>query len=152
MQNVNIKPFNLIGIAIKTTNQNGQAAKEIPALWDRFMTENILSKIPNKINNNIYSLYTAYEGDHSKPYTTIIGCEVEHINNIPEGMTGKSFNGGNYIKITAKGDLTKGLIINEWHKIWNMNLERVYTADFEIYGDKAQNINDAEVDLFIAIK
>jgi len=152
MQNVNIESFNLIGIAIKTTNENGQAAKDIPALWNTFMTENILSKIPNKINDNIYSLYTDYEGDHSKPYTTIIGCKVEHLNTIPEGMIGKPFNGGNYTKFTTKGDLTKGLIINEWHKIWNMDLKRLYTADFEIYGEKAQNPNDAEVDLFIAIK
>jgi predicted transcriptional regulator YdeE len=33
-----------------------------------------------------------------------------------------------------------------------MDLDRSYTADFEIYGEKAQNPENAEVDIFIAVK
>ncbi|MCH7408946.1 DeoR family transcriptional regulator [Belliella sp. DSM 111904] len=61
-------------------------------------------------------------------------------------MIGKSFDGGAYIKTSSKGDLIKGLILNHWAKIWEMNLDRAYTADFEAFGEKAQNPSDAEVD------
>ena len=37
-------------------------------------------------------------------------------------------------------------------KIWNSDLDRSFTSDFEIYGEKAQNPETAEVDIFIAIK
>lgn len=152
MQKIKIEPFKLIGIAIRTTNEGQKANNEIAQLWQCFLGENILEKIPNKIDYTIYSLYTEYEGDHTKPYTTILGCKVDNLDEIPEGMTGKSFDGGTYIKTSAKGDLLKGLIVNHWAKIWNMDLDRAYTADFEVFGEKALNPSDAEVDFFVAIK
>ncbi|OCA79858.1 transcriptional regulator [Chryseobacterium contaminans] len=151
MNNVKIEPFKVIGIAVRTTNENEQAAKDIPVLWEKFMQENVLENIPNKIDNTIYSVYTEYEKDHTKPYTTLLGCKVENLDHIPEGMIGKSFEGGDYVKFTAKGNLAEGLVINEWFKIWNMDLGRTFTADFEMYGEKAQNPSDAEVDILIAV-
>jgi len=152
MQNLIIEPFKVIGIAIKTTNENGQAATDIGELWNKFMKQSIVNTIPNKIDTTIYAIYTDYESDHTKPYTTLLGCKVEHLNTIPDGMIGKTIEGGKYLKITTKGDITKGLIANEWMKIWQSDLNRRYTADYEVYGEKAQNPTDAEVDILIAIK
>lgn len=152
MEKVKTEPFNLIGIAVRTTNENGQAAKEIAGLWGKFMNENVLDAIPNKVDNTVYSLYTDYEGDHTEPYTAILGCRVNSLNYVPDGMTGRAFDGGNYIKTTARGDLSKGLIVNEWSKISELDLERNYTADFEVFGEKAQNPADAEIHFFIAVK
>lgn len=147
-----MEPFKVIGIAVRTTNENNQAAKDIPVLWEKFMSEDILNTIPNKIDTAVYSIYTDYEKDHTKPYTTMLGCKVENLDHIPEGMVGKSFEGGNYIRFTPKGNLAEGLVINEWNKIWNMDLGRVFTADFEIYGEKARNPSEAEVDILIAVE
>jgi predicted transcriptional regulator YdeE len=152
MQTVKIGPFNFIGISIRTTNENGQASKEIAKLWGKFMSENILTKIPKKVDNEIYSLYTDYESDHTKPYTAILGCKVENLNNIPSGMVGKSFSGGTYFKTTTKGDLMQGLVVNQWSRIFEMELDRTYDADFEIFGEKAQNPSDAEVDFYVGIQ
>jgi predicted transcriptional regulator YdeE len=44
------------------------------------------------------------------------------------------------------------MVFNEWPKIWNSDLPRAFTADFEVYGDKAQHLSDAEVEIFISIK
>ncbi|PWN67544.1 GyrI-like domain-containing protein [Chryseobacterium oncorhynchi] len=152
MNNVKVEPFKVIGIAVRTTNENNQAAKDIPVLWEQLMKENIVENIPNKIDNAVYSIYTDYEKDHTKPYTTILGCKVASLDHIPEGMVGKSFDGGDYVKFTPKGNLAENLVINEWIKIWNMDLGRIFTADFEIYGEKAMNPADAEVDILIAVQ
>jgi predicted transcriptional regulator YdeE len=152
MEKVKIEPFKIIGIWVRTTNENNQAAKDISELWGKFMNENILNEIPNKIDNTVYAVYTDYESDHTKPYTTILCCKVDHLNNIPDGMIGRSFEGGNYVKLSAKGDLMKGVVFSKWLEIWEMDLERVFTADFEIYGEKAQNPADAEIDILIAVK
>ncbi len=152
MEKVNIKAFTVIGVSVRTTNENGQSAKDIGELWNKFMSEGIIEKIPNKIDNTILSIYTDYESDHTKPYTTLLGCKVENLNEIPKGMIGMEFKGGIHTKFTAKGDLTKGAVYVEWSKIWKMDLKRTYTADFEIYGEKAQNPTNAEVDIFVAIK
>ncbi|PRD56841.1 GyrI-like domain-containing protein [Sphingobacterium gobiense] len=152
MDNVNIEPFNVIGISVRTTNENNQAAKDIVDLWNKFMHDGVLEAIPNKINNTVYSIYTDYESDHTRPYTTILGCKVENLNSIPEGMVGKSVDGGNYVKFSIKGDLMKNLVINKWLEIWKMDLDRLFTADFEVFGEKAQNPTNAEVDILIAVK
>ncbi|MCD4747573.1 MAG: GyrI-like domain-containing protein [Bacteroidales bacterium] len=151
MNTIKIEPFKVIGISVRTTNENGQSAIDIGELWNKFMSEGIVEKIPNKIDNTIFSIYTDYESDYTKPYTTLLGCKVENLNKIPKGMTGKEFKGGSYRKFTAKGDLVKGAVFGEWSKIWEMDLNRKYSADFEIYGEKAQNPTDAEVDIFVAI-
>ena len=151
MQKVNIEPFQVIGLAIKTTNENGQAAQEIADLWGKFLSENILEKIPNKVDNTVYSMYTDYEGDHTAPYTAVLGCKVSDSSQVPEGMVSKSFEGGEYVQMSAKGDLMQGLVVNQWSKIWAMDLDRKYTVDFEVFGEKAQNPNDAEVDFYVAV-
>lgn len=152
MQKIEIAPFQLIGIEIRTTNENNKAAEAIPKLWQRFMSEDIANKIPNKVSDDIYSLYTEYESDYTKPYTTVLGCRVNSLEEIPDGMVGKSFKGGTYLKSTAKGDLMKGVVIEHWKKIWEMDLKRLYTADFEIYGAKAHNPSEAEVEFYLAVK
>ncbi len=151
METVKIKTFKIIGISIRTTNVNGQATKEIAELWQRFTSENIMAKIPNKVENTVYSLYTNYEGDYTMPYTAILGCKVEKLDAIPNGMVGKSFDGGNYVKTTAKGDLKQNLIVNHWAKIFEMKLNRAYVVDIEAFGEKAQNLLDAEVDFYVSV-
>lgn len=152
MEKVTIEPFKVIGISVRTTNENNQAAKDIGDLWGRFINDKVLEAIPDKIDNTVYSIYTNYESDHTKPYTTILGCKVKNLDTIPVGMVGKSIKGGSYVKFSTKGDLMKGLVINKWFEIWEMDLNRLFTADFEVFGEKAQNPADAEIDILIAIK
>ncbi len=143
--------FHIIGISVRTTNENGQAAEDIGMLWQKFMSENIMDLIPNKISHDIYSVYTDYEKDFTKPYTTILGCKVSSIDEIPEGMVSKIIDGGPYEIFNAKGNLAHGVVYHEWEKIWASDIARAYTADYEIYGEKAQNPENAEVDIYIAI-
>lgn len=152
MNTATVAPFYIVGIAIKTTNENGQSAKDIPALWNNFLSANIAGKILNKIDDTIFCIYTDYEKDHTKPYTTILGCKTNSLNDLPNGLTGKFFAGGSYTIFTAKGKLASGIVFNEWTKIWNSNIPRAYTTDFEVYNEKAQHPDNAEVDIFIAVK
>ena len=147
-----MQKIDILGISVRTSNNNGQAARDIPALWNRFIVEGLVGKIPNKVDETIYCLYTDYEKDHTTPYTTILGCAVSTLVDIPEGMVAKSIEVANYQKYIAKGSLKEGIVFNEWVKIWNSDLDRAYTTDYEVYGVKAANNENAEVDIFIALK
>ena len=147
-----LEPYWIVGIDKRTTNKNEQAAKDIPELWNTFISNNTIQRIPNKVNDTIYAVYTNYKSDHTEEYSTIIGCKVANLNNIPEEMTCIKIDNSYYSRFTAKGDLTKGVIYEEWMKIWGTNLDRKYTTDFEVYGVEARNPNDAEVDIYVAIK
>ncbi len=153
MSVTNIESFHIIGITVKTSNENGQSGTDIPKLWEKFMGQQTMTQIPNKISSDIYCIYTNYEGDHTKPYTTLLGCKVNSLEEIPSGMEGMTFPAANYQKFQTKGDLTTGIVYQEWMNIWN-NIDqksRTFSADFEIYGERAQNPMDAEVDIFVGV-
>lgn len=151
METETLKDFYVIGISVRTTNENGKAGIDIPELWNKFMSENLIEKIPNKIDNTIYCIYTEYEKDYTKPYTTILGCKVSSIENIPNEMVAKTFENENYRKFIAKGNILQGMVFGEWTKIWNTEIDRKYSADFEVYGEKAQDPENAEVDIYISL-
>ena len=146
-----IDGFKIIGLKIRTTNQDGKSAAEIGALWDKFIAENIFVQIPNKTSSEILSLYTNYEGDHTKPYDTIIGCKVSSLENIPEGMAGAEFDGGNYKEFTVKGNLNDGIIYEKWQEIFKTPMDRTYVADFDVFGEKAQDPTNAEVTILVGV-
>ena len=143
--------FQIIGISIRTTNENGKAKQDIGALWRTFMSENLIENIPNIKDETIYAVYTDYEGDHTKPYTTILGYKVGSLSVIPEGMVGKTIESATYTKFTAKGDLTKNAVVDQWLKIWNTDIDRAYKSDFEMYGEKAVDPTNGEADIFISV-
>ena len=151
MEEIQKEAFTVIGITVRTTNENAQGAKDIPALWNRFISEGILDKIPNKIDNTVYCCYTNYEGDYTRPYTTLIGCKVTNTASIPENMTAIDIAASNYSKFIAKGNLLEGAVYNKWLEIWEQNLSRKYSTDFEVYTEKAQNPANAEVAIYIGL-
>ena len=125
---------------------------DIQQLWNRFFSEQVSEKIPGKIDNAVYSVYTEYEKDFTKPYTTVLGCRVKNDALVPEEFKKITIPGGRYELFTAKGNLAEGIVFNEWTAIWNSPLKRTYKADYEVYGEKAQNPANAEVDIFVGIE
>jgi len=120
--------FHVVGISVRTSNENGRAKEDIPALWQKFMQNDMHAKVNNRIEESIYAVYTNYESDHTKPYDTILGFKVKDLNTIPDDMVGITIEKSNYKEFSAKGDLTKGVVINKWMEIWNMDLDRAYSA------------------------
>jgi predicted transcriptional regulator YdeE len=151
---MNISSMNdqiIVGISIRTSNENGQSAIDIPLLWNKFLSENLSAKIPNKISDNVYCIYTDYESDFTKPYTTILGCTVSSLNEPPEGFTATTIQKGNYMRFVAKGRLSDNIVFLEWQKIWNSDIKRTYRCDYEVYDEKSKDSENAEVEIFISI-
>lgn len=147
-----IQNFKIIGITMETTNENGQASKDLGVLWERFFSENIPDKISNKESEEIYAIYTDYESDFTGKYTAIIGQKVTTLKTIPKGCAGREFREDTYRKFTAKGAMPSA-IVEIWKDIWEKDkvLQRKYTADFEVYGAKSQNGDNSEVEIYIAV-
>ncbi|NMH89010.1 GyrI-like domain-containing protein [Flavivirga algicola] len=149
-----IHKFYVIGISTRTTNENGQSAVDIEALWTKFWNEDIQKQIPNKVNDNIYAVYTDYETDFTGPYTTIIGLSVSSLENIPEGFVGITIEDAAYQKFVSKGKMPEA-VVNTWMGIWQnktLNQNRAYKADFTIHGKKYYDGDQAEVETFISVK
>jgi predicted transcriptional regulator YdeE len=140
----------LVGIECRTSNAPGAAMNDIPALWGRFYGENIMSKIDNRMSDEVIALYCDYEGDYTQPYSLVIGCAVSTVDQIPEGFVAKHVPGGTYAAYRAIGEHPKTLI-ETWGQIWQTDLPRTYTGDYEVYGKKFISGSPQEVEVFIAI-
>jgi predicted transcriptional regulator YdeE len=150
-EKVHLEGFFFEGISVRTTNQNGQSAKDIAELWGRFMADNTLAKIEDRTSDEIYCIYTDYESDHTAPYTAVLGCKVTSLDNIPEGLISLTVPGADYLKYIAKGRLPD-CVAQTWQEVWNSDLDRKYVADFDVWGVKAYDPESAEVEIFVGVK
>ncbi len=143
--------FYIIGLSVRTRNEDQHLTNDIHNLWDVFMKKETIHRIPNKLENTLYGVYTDYENRDSGYYTAIVGCKVSTLDTIPDGMIGITINNGTYSKFIAKGDVTKNAIPDTWAKIWKSNLSRTFSTDFEVYDERAINPVNAEVDIFVGV-
>ena len=143
----------IIGISVKTTNENNQASKDLMLLWERFHKEGLLDKVPNQLNSDIYSIYTDYESDYTGKYTCLLGLPVSTLEDIPTGFEGREFPAETFKVFMASGELPNA-VVETWKEIWSADkeLNRSYTYDYEVYGDRARNGEQSEVDVYIAVK
>jgi len=147
-----IEEMYVVGLSVRTTNQNNQALGDITKLWEQFLEQQPVNKIAQVVSQDIYCLYTEYEGDHNLPYTVILGHRVSEFDHIPEGMVAKTFGGEDFQKFVAKGDLTKGVVYETWASIWQSKINRRYSTDFEVYGEKSADPTNAEVEIYIGVQ
>ncbi|MER3328479.1 MAG: GyrI-like domain-containing protein [Candidatus Kapaibacterium sp.] len=153
MKEIEKDEMQIIGLELetKTSNMNGKSGIDISKHWEKFEKEQIYSKIPNKVNYEIVAVYFDYDGDYTEPFSYMIGCEVTDGTEAPYGMRKITIPKSKYRKFLARGKMPD-CVTAVWKLIWGTDLERAYTCDFEVYGEKSQNWEDAEVEVFIAVK
>ena len=95
-------------------------------------------------------LYTEYEGDYTKPYTFIAGAEVSREVQIGEEIKSIIIPKGKYAKFVITGDVQNS-VGQAWQEIWNMDLKRKYTCDFEEYQNNSEDMLKQEIHIYIAL-
>ncbi len=152
-QKKRIEEIKLIGLALpsKTTNKNDQSAIDCGNLWKKFEKGNYISEIPHKLNNDIFAVYHGYEGDHTQPFSYFIGCQVNNNAELPEGMDAFTIPSATYQKIIASGKMPD-CMTKTWKEIWETDLARTFETDFEVYDERSQNWENAEVDIFLSVQ
>lgn len=157
INHVEIEPsFNVIGIAIRTTNKAAIDDGTIQKLWQQFLTESIPSKIPNKVDGAIIALYYGFENDKSGEYNLLLGARVSSIDEIPAGMVAQNVPAQKRA-IFLSGSGSVGQVCFElWKKIWVLEgqseLDRAYIADYELYDERSQDPQNGQVAIHIGTK
>jgi predicted transcriptional regulator YdeE len=150
--------FSVAGIEVRTSNVKQASEGVIGKHWQRFFQEDVLHKIPNKADGNIYAVYTDYAGDHNGEYSLTIGARVADGSPMPAGLVLKTVPAGNYAVVTSeKGPVAK-VVIAAWQRAWDLEQKkelggaRAYKADFELYDQRAENSEESQVDLYLGLK
>lgn len=151
-------PFTVIGISARTTNakeMSGQGV--IGKQWNRVMKENLLSKIPNRADSSIIAVYTDYESDANGAYTFILGAKASSTEKIPSGMVAVKIPAGKYALFISDRGPVNEVVPQTWGRIWSapkstLGGVRAYKADYELYGPRAADPQNAEVEIYVGVK
>lgn len=141
---VNLEEKIVVGVSAITSNDDPNMGKIIGGLWEKLYQGGINKTIKNKVNEYAIGLYSDYEDNK---YLVTVGNEVCKAEN--EGFTIKKIPAGKYAKFSIEGHLKKA-VAEAWNKIWQMDLDRSYEADFEEYLNS--DYNNAKVDIYISLK
>ena len=141
----------VVGVSCRTSNAPTAGPKDIPRLWERFYSENVSRKIANRVSDDVIALYCEYEGDHTRPYSLVIGYPVGSLESVPNGMVAKFVPEATYAVFRAVGEYPK-CVLETWGNIWQSRLNRRFSGDFEVYGSKFATGASKEVEVYVAIK
>ncbi len=151
--------FSIIGIQVRTSNAREMTGQgDIPKQWNKFYKEGMADKIPNKVDSTIYAVYTNYASDYNGEYDFIIGMKVSSASDVPPGMVVKKIPSGRFAVITSAKGPVEQVVPQVWQHVYSLDNShqlggtRAYRADFELYDQRSQNPQDAQVDLYIGLK
>jgi len=140
----------VMGFMVKTTNVNSKAMMDIGSLWGEFLKKGVYDAIPSKVNVKSIGLYTDYEGDFTKPYNFLACCEVSNSDSVPANMVVKKIPEGKYARFIINGHVQ--LAVGEfWSRLWELPLDRKYSADFEEYQNNSEDLENQEIHIYIAL-
>ncbi|SFB13479.1 GyrI-like domain-containing protein [Clostridium frigidicarnis] len=148
---INLEKKIVRGILKETTNINGQCTKDIGEVWQKFCTEEVYENINPRKNNKTIGLYTDYQGDFTKPYNFMACCEILNSSNLSDNFVEKIIREGRYAKFVINGDVIKA-VGKFWNELWNMDLDRAYTCDFEEYQNNTEDMSNQEIHIYISLK
>ncbi|MGG1550955.1 GyrI-like domain-containing protein [Paenibacillus ferrarius] len=141
---VNLEQKTVVGVSAITGNTDPKLGEVIGGLWERFYQDGVHAAIKNKTNERTIGLYSDYSNDQ---YCATAGCEVSKLEN--EELTVKIIPAGKYAKFSIHGKVVNA-VEAAWAQIWELDLNRSYTGDFEEYLNSDRE--HAEVDIYIALK
>lgn len=160
MQIINIphKEIKLVGIKIRTNNKAEleESSAKIGSMVYNYFQNGISNQISHKNNPEVtYIAYTDYESDHLGEYTCFIGTEVIDLSDITSGLSTHIIPDQNYIKFTTASGSLPDIVIDTWKEIWQMeelNNNRSYLSDFEVYDARAADPSNAVMNIYIGVK
>ncbi len=156
---LHVDSFTVVGIQARTTNAREAAGNGvIAAMWGRFGNENLLSRIPHRVDSHIAAVYSDYESDKDGSYAYTLGAKVDTTRDLPPGMAVVNILPGDYAMFTAQGGSPQQMTVDLWKRIWSLEkpgheLHRAYKTDFEVHYKGLQaHAPEAHVDIYIGVR
>ena len=141
---VNLEQKKIVGVSTATSNKDPEMGEKIGKLWVELYQGGVNAKIKNKVNDYAIGLYSDYT---ENGYIVTAGNEVAKSEN--DELTTKVVPAGRYAKFSVHGHMEK-VVAQAWTQIWNMDLDRIFTGDFEEYINS--DFENADIDIYIALK
>nr|WP_319489700.1 effector binding domain-containing protein [uncultured Caproiciproducens sp.] len=145
---VELEKKTVAGLYDRTSNSDSDMPLKIGGLWQSFYG-GVIQKIPNKAGETAIGLYTNYENGVQGAYDVMVCCEVTGAGELPENVKISAIPAGKYAKFIFHGDTHNGMAAF-WREIWNTDLSRKFSCDFEEYLP-SDDYTNAQVNIYIAL-
>ena len=145
---VTLEEKTVAGLIARTNNAAPDMGQVIGGLWQQFYANGVHAQIPNKKNEKALGIYTDYEENENADYTVMVATEIAVTNTLPVGVVKRVIPAGNYAKFVVKGHMQKA-VAQFWQKLWQMDLPRAYSYDFEEYQNG--DMEHAEIHIYISL-
>lgn len=146
---VQLEEKKVVGVSARTNNQDPNMIAMIGGLWGQLFS-GMYDQIQNKINGKTIGLYSDYENQVYGDYDITVGCEVSSLDDQSEGAIVKQIPSAKYAKFVIRGHMQQA-VGQFWTELWDMDLKRTYTGDFEEY-QEGGTPEDTEIHFYIAIE
>lgn len=117
----------VVGVSAITSNDDPKMGEVIGGLWEKLYQGGVNAAIKNKMNEYAIGLYSDYSNNQ---YCVTAGNEVSKAEN--DELTVKIIPAGKYAKFSVHGHMEIA-VAKAWGEIWQMDLDRSFTGDFEEY-------------------
>ena len=125
---------------------------EIPPLWQAFFEQQVLAKIPNKISDDVYAVYTDFDREVKDPqdiynlgYTLVIGAAVSSAEHLDATLVSTVIPPTTRAVFAVEPALP-AQVGAQWFKIWQMpELKRLFAPDYEHYS------SNGEINILISV-
>lgn len=141
---VNLEQKTVVGLSAVTGNADPKMSEVISGLWEKLYQGGVNAAIKNKVNEYAIGLYLDYANGQ---YCVTAGNEVSKPEN--EELMVKHIPAGKYAKFSVHGDMVKA-VAEAWGEIWQMDLDRSFTGDFEEYLNS--DWENADIDIYVALR
>lgn len=146
---VELSEKRVVGLMIRTNNNDENMTQVIGGLWQRFFADGIYQSILNKQNGCSIGLYSNYENSVRGAYDVTVCCEVSECEKLPIDVEVKIIPAGKYAKFVVRGHMQIA-VVEFWTKLWSMDLNRKYSYDFEEY-QSGGDMENCEIHMYISI-
>ena len=141
---LNLEETFVVVFSATSGNSDPKMSEIIGGLWEKLYQGGVHATIKNKVNEYAIGLYSDYTADQ---YCVTAGNEVSKAEN-PE-LAVKKIPAGKYAKFSVQGHMEKA-VAEAWEEIWQMDLNRSFTGDFEEYLNS--DFENCNIDIYIALK
>jgi predicted transcriptional regulator YdeE len=126
--------IHVVGIELRTTNL--EAVQTIPPHWADFAQQGVLAHIPNKLDDDVYAVYTHFENagnDNTGIYSLVIGAAVPASAEVPAGMVRAVIPASTRVVFNVEPGRVD-LVGAKWMEIWgHTELPKTFIAEYERY-------------------
>jgi predicted transcriptional regulator YdeE len=91
------------------------------------------------------------KSDYMGYYTALLGCKINSPADMPEGFSAISLPAGKYQVYSMGGKFPENVRL-AWQEIWESDVNRAYSADFDLYSAGAKSFEETEVKIYLAVK